>query len=73
MLQAIVASRFVSQDLVPFIARASQEDLALLRQLIETGRVKPVIDRSYKLAEVREAIRYLEEGHVRGKLAIALA
>ena len=48
------------------------KDLAFILELLETGTVKPVIDRRYPLSEVAEAIRYLEEGHARGKVVITL-
>jgi NADPH:quinone reductase-like Zn-dependent oxidoreductase len=52
------------------LAKPSKEDLNILRELMETGKVKPVIDRRYSLSEVPEAIRYLEEGHAQGKVVI---
>ena len=55
-----------------FVAKASQEDLQLLKKLIETGKVTPVIDRVYPLSEAPEAIRYLAEGHARGKIVLAV-
>jgi NADPH:quinone reductase-like Zn-dependent oxidoreductase len=73
LLKALVLSAFVSsRKPVPFIANANTEDLAIIRELIETGKVTPVIDRCYQLSEVREAIRYWEEGHARGKVVITL-
>jgi NADPH:quinone reductase-like Zn-dependent oxidoreductase len=68
----LVLSRFVSQKFVTFIAKLSKEDLAILHELMKAGKVTPVIDRSYSLSEVPEAIRYLEEGHARGKVVITL-
>jgi NADPH:quinone reductase-like Zn-dependent oxidoreductase len=65
-------SRFVSQRFVSFMAKLNQEDLTILGQLIQTGKVTPVIDRRYPLSEVPEAIRYLEEKHARGKVVITL-
>ena len=67
-----VVSRFVRQKLVTFIAKRSKEDLTLLKELLEAGKVKPVIDRQYPLSEVPEAIRYLGEGHARGKIVITV-
>src|SRR5215472_1533846 len=58
----------VSQRLVFFLARQNKDDLAVLRELLETGKVAPVIDRTYPLTEAAEAIRYLEAGHARGKV-----
>jgi NADPH:quinone reductase-like Zn-dependent oxidoreductase len=52
--------------------KPNREDLQFLKQLIETGKLTPVIDRTYPLAEVPEAIRYLEEGHARGKVVITV-
>jgi NADPH:quinone reductase-like Zn-dependent oxidoreductase len=55
------------------LTRPSQADLLFLKDLIETGKVKPVIDRRYALRDVSEAIRYVEEGHARGKVVITVA
>jgi NADPH:quinone reductase-like Zn-dependent oxidoreductase len=71
-LQALVLSRFVSQNLVPFLAKRNQEDLGAIRDLLEAGQVTPVIDRQYPLSETPEAIRYLEAGHARGKIVITV-
>jgi len=71
-LKALVLSRFVSQNFRMFIARLTKEDLTVMRELMEAGKVTPVIDKRYKLSEVPKAIRYLEEGHARGKLVITL-
>jgi NADPH:quinone reductase-like Zn-dependent oxidoreductase len=51
----------------------NQEDLAILEELFEAGKVKPVIDRRYPLSEVPQALRYLEEGHAQGKVVITIA
>jgi NADPH:quinone reductase-like Zn-dependent oxidoreductase len=69
-IRALVLSRFVSQNMVGMLARSNKEDLTTMRELMETGRVTPVIDRRYRLSEVSEAIRYLEAGHARGKVVI---
>jgi NADPH:quinone reductase-like Zn-dependent oxidoreductase len=71
-LKALVLSRFVSQKFVMFIARRSKEDLTIMHDLMKAGKVTPVIDKRYRLSEVPEAIRYLEEGHARGKVVITL-
>ena len=73
MIKPLVLSVFVSQKAVPFIAKSSQEDLTLLGELISAGKLKPVIDRSYSLSETAQALRYLEEGHARGKVIIAVS
>jgi NADPH:quinone reductase-like Zn-dependent oxidoreductase len=68
----LVTSRFISQNLRLFIAKPSHADLDALRELIEAGKVKVVIDRRYALTEVPEAIRYVETGHARGKVVIGV-
>ncbi|MBA2712006.1 MAG: NAD(P)-dependent alcohol dehydrogenase [Rubrobacteraceae bacterium] len=69
-LRALALSPFVGQKLGTFVARENHEDLIFLKELIESGKVTPVIDRTYPLSEVPEAIRYLEEGHAQGKVVI---
>jgi NADPH:quinone reductase-like Zn-dependent oxidoreductase len=54
------------------MAKRNQEDLAFLKELLETGKVVPVIDRRYPLSEAAEALRYLGTGHARGKVVIAV-
>ena len=71
-LSTLVVSRFVSQNLVPVIANPNPPDLQLLRELLASGKLVPVIDKIYPLSEVPEAIRYLEAGHARGKVLIRL-
>jgi NADPH:quinone reductase-like Zn-dependent oxidoreductase len=71
-LQALVLSPFTSQHFLTFIARRSRGDLIIIRDLMEAGKVTPVIDKRYKLSEAHEAIRYLAEGHARGKVVITL-
>jgi NADPH:quinone reductase-like Zn-dependent oxidoreductase len=68
--KALVLSPFVSQEFVVFIARSSKEDLAIMSELMATGKVTPVIDKRYRLNEVPKAIRYLEQPHARGKVVI---
>lgn len=72
MLVAPIVSPFVSQRLIPVMAKVRREDLVTLSELLEAGIVRPVIDRTYSLADVPDAIRYLEEGHARGKVVIAM-
>ena len=67
-----VLSWFVSQKFLTFMAKSNKEDLTIMRELMATGKVTPVIDRRYKLSEVPEAVRYLEEGHARGKVIITV-
>jgi NADPH:quinone reductase-like Zn-dependent oxidoreductase len=71
-LRAILLSRFVAQKLGTFISRESYEDMIVLKELIEAGKVTPVVDRTFPLSEVPQAIRYLEQGHARGKVVIAV-
>jgi NADPH:quinone reductase-like Zn-dependent oxidoreductase len=71
-LSAFVLSRFVSQDVGIFVAQLNKQDLNMLGDLMQAGKVKPVIDRQYKLSEVPKAIGYVEEGHARGKVVIAV-
>ncbi len=67
-----IVSPFVSQNLVQLIAKRNKDDLEFLKGLIEAGKITPVIDRTYPLSQVPEAIRYLEEGHARGKIVITV-
>jgi NADPH:quinone reductase-like Zn-dependent oxidoreductase len=52
------------------MARVNKQDLTTLGELMESGKVTPVIDRRYRLSEARDAFRYMEEGHARGKVVI---
>lgn len=70
---ALVRSRLGSPWLVPFLATVRQEDLLALKELIEEGKVCPVIDRQYTLSEVPDAIRYVGSGHARAKVVINVA
>jgi NADPH:quinone reductase-like Zn-dependent oxidoreductase len=72
LLRAHLLFPFVSQKLGTFVSSENHEDLIVLTEFIESGKVTPVIDRTYPLAEVPEAIRYLEEGHARGKVVICV-
>ena len=72
VLTAPLLSPFVSQKVVLVRASINSEDLTILKELAEANKVTPVIDRCYALSEVPEAIRYLEGGHVRGKVVITL-
>jgi NADPH:quinone reductase-like Zn-dependent oxidoreductase len=71
-LRALLLSRLVAQRLTTFVARENHEDLLVLTELIQAGKIAPVIDRTYPLAEVPEAIRYVERGHARGKVVISV-
>jgi len=71
-IKAFVVSKFVDQEMVMLLAQLNKEDLAFLSDLMQARRVTPVIDRRYPLSEVPAAIRYLEEGHARGKVVITV-
>src|SRR5947208_7452014 len=72
VINTMVLSPFVSQKMGMMMADANQKDLTVLGDMMQSGKVKPVIDRTYKLSEVPEAIRYLEQGHARGKVVITV-
>jgi NADPH:quinone reductase-like Zn-dependent oxidoreductase len=71
-LRAVLLSRFVGQRLRMLSSQPRHEDLQTLRELAEAGKLTPVVDRTYPLAEVPAAMRDLEAGHVRGKLVISV-
>jgi NADPH:quinone reductase-like Zn-dependent oxidoreductase len=72
LIQALVVSPFVSQKMGMMMAELKKSDLTILGDMMQSGKVKPVIDRTYKLSELPEAILYLEEGHARGKVVITV-
>lgn len=72
-LKAFLLSPFVSQQAVFLLADLNQKDLTFLAELMQSGKMTPVIDRSYPLSETPAAITYLEEGHARGKVVIRVA
>ncbi|MBI4081492.1 MAG: NAD(P)-dependent alcohol dehydrogenase [Candidatus Lambdaproteobacteria bacterium] len=71
-LMAPLSSLLMGVRLIGLIAMERQEHLQFLRELIEAGKVTPIIDRTYPLSEAPEAIRYLERGHARGKVVITV-
>jgi NADPH:quinone reductase-like Zn-dependent oxidoreductase len=71
-IKAMLLSPFVSQKIGMILAQLNHDDLALLADLMQSGKVKPVIDRTYKLSEVPEAIKYVEQGHARGKVVVSV-
>ena len=71
-LKAMLVAPFVSQKMGFFLAQLDHEDLDLLRDLIQSGKITPVVDRHYQLSEAADALRYLEAGHARGKVVITL-
>lgn len=71
-LKAFFVSPFISQKFKFYIAKTLQADLTVLRDLMEHGKLTPVIDRQYPMNEAAEALRYLEEGHARGKIVVKI-
>jgi len=71
-LNAYVRSRLVSQKFVAYIATMNKADLNILADLMQSGKMTPVIDKTYKLTETRDALQYLETGHARGKVVITV-
>jgi NADPH:quinone reductase-like Zn-dependent oxidoreductase len=69
---AMIFSKFVNQQMGMMMADANHNDLTVLAEMMQSGKLKPVIDRTYKLAQVPDAIRYVEEGHARGKVVISV-
>jgi NADPH:quinone reductase-like Zn-dependent oxidoreductase len=72
LLGGTVSRRFRKKKLLPLMATIEKADLLLLKDMVDTGKVTPVIDRSYPLAETPEAIRYVEAGHARGKVVVVV-
>jgi NADPH:quinone reductase-like Zn-dependent oxidoreductase len=68
----LLLSCFTSQSFVLFIAKLRKDDLTILADLMQTGKITPIVDRTYPLSKVPAAFRYLEEGHARGKIVITL-
>jgi NADPH:quinone reductase-like Zn-dependent oxidoreductase len=71
-LAALALSAVLPKQGRPFLAVGDKADLLVLKELLESGQVRPVIDRTYALAEVPAAFAYLEKGHARGKVVIAV-
>jgi NADPH:quinone reductase-like Zn-dependent oxidoreductase len=71
-IKAMLLSPFVSQKMGMMMADANQKDLTVLADMMQTGKLQPVIDRTYKLEQVADAIRYVEQGHARGKVVITV-
>ena len=71
-LKALFLSPFISQKLTMMIADMNNKDLTALAELMKSGKMKSVIDRTYKLSEVPAAVRYIEEGHARGKVVVSV-
>ncbi len=72
VIHTLILSPFINQKMGMMMADANQNDLTILGDMMQSGKLKPVIDRTYKLDQVPDAIRYLEEGHARGKVVITV-
>ena len=76
MYQAILLGPWISmtgsKKMGNLLMKPNKKDLVFMKELLEAGKVKPVIDRRYPLSEVPEALRYLEEGHAQGKVVLTL-
>ena len=65
-------SNFTKQKFPFYIARLTKDDFGVMRDLMQSGKVSPVIDRTYKLEQTADAVRYMEEGHARGKVVVTI-
>jgi NADPH:quinone reductase-like Zn-dependent oxidoreductase len=72
VIEKRVASLFGSREAVFFIAKFNKPDMEVLRELLESGKITPAVERRYELAEVADALRYLGEGHARGKVVVTV-
>ena len=75
LIYFVIRKRFSTGDkkFKFFVAKSNQEDLAFMKELMEAGKITPVIDRRYRLSEIPQAIKYLGEGKARGKIVITIA
>jgi len=69
---ALVSSLFVRQQARPFVSTSNPDDLVVLKELAEAGKVTPQLDRSYPLEQTPEAVAHVGEGHARGKTTITV-
>lgn len=73
ILKAVVANLFVSQRLRPLPSKQKREELLAVTELIEGGKLTPIVDRTYPLADTAEGLNYVEQGHARGKVVVTVA
>jgi NADPH:quinone reductase-like Zn-dependent oxidoreductase len=73
ILKAVVANLFVSQRLRPLPSKQRREELLAVTELIEGGKLTPIVDRTYPLADTAEGLSYVEQGHARGKVVVSVA
>jgi NADPH:quinone reductase-like Zn-dependent oxidoreductase len=72
ILKAVAVNLFVSQRLRPLPSKESREELLAVTELIEGGKLRPIVDRTYSLADAAEGLSYVEQGHARGKVAVTV-
>src|SRR5204863_2258396 len=72
VVKMLLLKPFATQEMKMMLAEVNRKDLAILADLIQTGKLKPVIDRTYTFSQLPEAMRYLEEGHARGKVVVTV-
>jgi NADPH:quinone reductase-like Zn-dependent oxidoreductase len=72
VIHTLLLSPFISQQMGMMLAELNQKDLTVLADMMQAGTIKPVIDRTYPLSQIADAIRYLEQGHARGKVIITV-
>lgn len=72
LIKMVILKPFVTQEMRMMLAEVNRKDLSVLAELTGSGKVKPVIDRTYTLSQLPEAMRYLEEGHARGKVVLTV-
>ncbi|MFL5594470.1 MAG: NAD(P)-dependent alcohol dehydrogenase [Gemmatimonadaceae bacterium] len=72
VIRLVLLSPFTRGKLRMFVARANPEDLNVMREFMEEGHLTPIIDRTYRLGETADAVRYVAEGHTRGKVVISI-
>jgi len=72
VLKMLILKPFVTQEMKMMLAEVSRKELTILADLVQSGKVKPVIDRTYPFNQLPEAMRYLEEGHARGKVVVTV-
>lgn len=73
VIKTMLLKPFISQDMNMMMSEVKKEDLTFLADLMQSGKVKPVIDKTYPFSEIREAIRYVETGRARGKVVVTLS
>jgi NADPH:quinone reductase-like Zn-dependent oxidoreductase len=72
LVKPLVVSPFVRQNLRRYLSTPNHEDLVVLKELVESGRLHPVVGRTYPLSATSEALRYIEGGHARGKVVVTV-